>query len=38
MSNARKPKSLEAENAPLNRRLAEQMLVNTIIKDLLGKR
>ena len=38
VSDARKLKSLETENARLKRLLAEQMLDNTILKDLLGKR
>lgn len=37
VSDARKLKSLETENARLKRLLAEQMLDNTILKDLLGK-
>jgi len=37
VSDARKLKSLEDENARLKRLLAEQMLDNTVLKDLLGK-
>lgn len=37
VSEARKLKTLETENARLKRLLAEQMLDNTILKDLLGK-
>ena len=37
VSDARKLKSLENENARLKRLLAEQMLDNTVLKDLLGK-
>jgi len=37
VSDARKLKVLETENARLKRLLAEQMLDNTILKDLLGK-
>ncbi len=37
VSDARKLKALETENARLKRLLAEQMLDNTILKDLLGK-
>ena len=37
VSDARKLKSLETENARLKKLLAEQMLDNTILKDLLGK-
>ena len=37
VSDARKLKTLETENARLKRLLAEQMLDNTILKDLLGK-
>ena len=36
VSDARKLKSLETENARLKRLLAEQVLDNTILKDLLG--
>ena len=36
VSDARKLKVLETENARLKRLLAEQMLDNTILKDLLG--
>jgi putative transposase len=34
---ARKLKSLEAENARLKRLLADAMLDNAVLKDLLGK-
>ena len=37
VSDARKLKVLETVNACLKRLLAEQMLDNTILKDLLGK-
>lgn len=37
MSDARRLKTLETENARLKRLLAEQMLDNTILKDLRGK-
>ena len=37
VSDARKLKSLETENARLKRLLADQMLDNVILKDLLGK-
>lgn len=37
VSDARRLKTLETENARLKRLLAEQMLDNTILKDLLGK-
>ena len=37
MSEARKLKTLETENARLKRLLADQMLDNVILKDLLGK-
>lgn len=37
VSDARRLKTLETENAQLKRLLAEQMLDNTILKDLLGK-
>ena len=37
VSDARKLKQLEDENARLKRSLAEQMLDNTRLKDLLGK-
>jgi putative transposase len=37
VSDARKLKVLETENARLKKLLAEQMLDNTILKDLLGK-
>lgn len=37
VSDARKLKSLEAENAKLKRLLAESMLDNVALKDLLGK-
>lgn len=37
VSDARKLKSLEAENAKLKRLLAEGMLDNVALKDLLGK-
>ena len=37
VSDARKLKTLEMENARLKKLLAEQMLDNTILKDLLGK-
>lgn len=36
VSDARKLKSLETENARLKRLLADQMLDNVILKDLLG--
>ncbi|MEO0956802.1 MAG: IS3 family transposase [Pseudomonadota bacterium] len=38
VSDARRLKTLETENAQLKRLLAEQMLDNTILKDLLGKK
>ena len=37
VSDARKPKALEDENAKLKKLLAESMLDNAILKDLLGK-
>ena len=37
VSDARKLKSLETENAKLKRLLAESMLDNVALKDLLGK-
>ena len=37
VSEARKLKSLETENARLKRLLADQMLDNVVLKDLLGK-
>ena len=37
VSDARRPKTLEDENAKLKRLLAETMLDNTVLKDLLGK-
>lgn len=37
VSEARKLKALETENARLKRLLADQMLDNVILKDLLGK-
>jgi putative transposase len=37
VSDARKLKSLEAENARLKRLLADAMLDNAVLKDLLGK-
>jgi len=37
VSEARKLKTLETENARLKRLLADQMLDNFILKDLLGK-
>lgn len=37
VSDARKLKTLETENARLKRLLADQMLDNVILKDLLGK-
>ena len=37
VSDARKLKALEAENAKLKRLLADQMLDNVALKDLLGK-
>ena len=37
VSDARRLKTLETENARLKRLLADQMLDNTILKDLLGK-
>ncbi len=37
MSDARRLKQLEDENARLRRLLAEQVLDNTMLKDLLGK-
>lgn len=37
ISDARKLKSLEAENARLKRLLADSMLDNVVLKDLLGK-
>ena len=38
VSDARKLKSLESENARLKRLLADAMLDNAVLKDLLGKR
>jgi putative transposase len=38
VSEARRLKTLEAENAKLKRMLAEAMLDNTALKDLLGKK
>ena len=37
VSDARRLKSLEGENARLKRLLADQMLDNAVLKDLLGK-
>ena len=37
VSDARRPKSLETENGRLKRLLAEAMLDNSVLKDLLGK-
>lgn len=37
VSDARKLKTLEAENARLKRLLADAMLDNVVLKDLLGK-
>ena len=37
VSDARKLKSLESENARLKRLLADTMLDNAVLKDLLGK-
>ena len=37
ISDARKLKTLEGENAQLKRLLADQMLDNAVLKDLLGK-
>ena len=37
VSEAQRLKTLETENARLKRLLADQMLDNTILKDLLGK-
>ncbi len=37
VSDARKLKALEDENAKLKRLLADQMLDNVVLKDLLGK-
>lgn len=37
VSDARKLKSLETENARLKRLLADSMLDNVVLKDLLGK-
>ena len=37
VSDARKLKSLESENARLKRLLADAMLDNAVLKDLLGK-
>ena len=37
VSVARRLKSLEGENARLKRLLADQMLDNAVLKDLLGK-
>ncbi len=37
VSDARKLKSLEAENGQLKRLLADAMLDNVVLKDLLGK-
>ena len=38
MSEARRLKALEDENAKLKRRLADAMLDNVALKDLLGKK
>jgi putative transposase len=38
VSEARRPKALEAENAKLKRLLADAMLDNTALKDLLGRK
>ena len=38
MSETRRLRSLEAENAKLKRLLAEAMLDNVALKDLLGKK
>ena len=38
VSDARKLKSLETENARLKRLLADAMVDNSVLKDLLGKR
>ena len=38
MSEARRLKALEEENARLKRMLAESMLDNAALKDLLGKK
>lgn len=37
MSDARKLKTLETENARLKKLLADAMLDNVVLKDLLGK-
>ena len=37
VSDARRLRSLEDENARLKRLLADQMLDNAVLKDLLGK-
>ena len=37
VSEARRLKTLEAENARLKKLLADQMLDNAVLKDLLGK-
>lgn len=37
VSKARRLKTLEAENARLKKLLADQMLDNAVLKDLLGK-
>ena len=37
VSDARRLKSLESENARLKKLLADQMLDNAVLKDLLGK-
>jgi putative transposase len=37
VSDARKLKTLESENARLKRLLADAMLDNVVLKDLLGK-
>ena len=38
VSDARKPRSLETENARLKKLLAEQMLDNAILKDVAAKK
>lgn len=38
VSDARRPKALEDENARLKRLLAEQMLDNAILKDVASKK
>ena len=38
VSEAKRPKALEDENAKLKRLLADAMLDNSVLKDLLGKK